>query len=490
MSATRHLLSALVVFVSVSFVCLLGAPWARSSELDGAVDSFIANHVKAGLKLRFRNEAWSTFDRQTTPRDDVYDFFLVRARGYVDVTFDNVKFHVMGQGVQAVDFPTNGAFGPGALYFAASGADQDPGALYLAEATLEVRGLPADGFYIKLGRMGIKEGTEVLYGDPKFDWVKKVRLSERLIGNWDWVNIGRRYDGGSVGFTDEFINVNVLAVNVLQGGFDFDDGYKWLDNVVIVGGSVTLKRGVLVPATEFRVFNYYYYDNRDPAKALAGDNLKLNTLGGNAVGVYDVGGGQVDAMLWAAVQFGDFGTLDQMAYSIIAELGYQFVAYPWRPWIRVGVAYASGDDDPTDGDNNTFFNMVPTNHKFYGYMDSFALSNLIDYYAQIILAPAPRVKFIVDGHYFRLASGDEVWVAGSGPFNNDVFGYAFIAPAPGNTVDKNMGGELDLTLKYKPVKYAALDVGYSHFFGADGVSAVFEKKDHMDWFYVQAILNF
>jgi len=225
------------------------------------------------------------------------------------------------------------------------------------------------------------------------------------------------------------------------------------------------------------------------AIALAGDDLRINTTGINLVGAYKAGTGEVDLLLWLAFQFGDFGNESQKALAFIAETGYQFVQTPWKPWIRVGFAYASGDGDPDDSNHGTFFNYVPTNHKFYGYVDANAFSNLIDAYMQFLISPHKRVKFAVDGHLFWLASDDEVWIGGSGPFNDSVFGYAFRNPAEGNDIEQNLGGEMDLTLIVKTLDYLTLQFGYSHFFGGNGVSAVFEKEDQLDWFYAQATIN-
>jgi len=278
---------------------------------------------------------------------------------------------------------------------------------------------------------------------------------------------------------------------VTFGGFDFDDGYwKNLDNVVVAGGSFTVKKDVLLSNTQFKVFNYIYFDDRAVAINLAGDDLKINTIGLNIAGAYEAGTGEIDLMLWAAFQFGRFGNEDQRAWAFIAESGYQFVQTQGKPWLRVGIAYASGDEDPNDSDNGTFFNYVPTNHKFYGYVDANAFSNLIDAYMQFLVSPHKKVKLAVDAHLFWLASDDEVWIGGSGPFNDSVFGYAFRNPAEGNDIESNLGEEIDLILIVNALDYLTLQFGYSHFFGGDGVSAVFEKEDQLDWFYAQATINF
>lgn len=100
------------------------------------------------------------------------------------------------------------------------------------------------------------------------------------------------------------------------------------------------------------------------------------------------------------------------------------------------------------------------------------------------------MSFAVDGHLFRLTSDDEPWISGSVPFNNEAFGYTFNKPVEGEDIERNLGGELDFTLGIKPISYLSFDIGYSHFFGGDGVRAVFDKEDQLNWFYAQAVVSF
>lgn len=479
----KFIVMSLVIVLSSVAICIN----TRAAE---SFSEGLKNHVSGGVNINLRNELWSTFQQENTDTDRTYDFFLVRARAFIDFDWEHVSFHVMGQGVKAFNLPENGAFGPGPLYFTASDDKTGPGNFQFAEAYLHLKNL--NGFYLKGGRINYEDGGEVLYEDsPQLTWLIKKRLSERLIGDWDWTLVGRRFDGGTAGYANDKFNLNLMGAFVTFGGYDVDDGYwKDLDTVFITGGSVTLKKDALLKNTQFQLFDYFYFDDRAPAKTLAGDNLKINTTGISMVGAYPAGSGFFDAMLWFAFQLGDFGVENQKALAFIGELGYQFAAAPWKPWIRVGLAYASGDGDPDDSDNGTFFNMVPTNHKWYGYADTVAFSNLIDAYTQILLKPFPIVGFDVEGHLFWLASDDEVWIGGSGPFNNSVFGYQFRSPVEGEDIESFLGGEIDATLSIKALDYLTFELGYSHFFGGRGVEVVYNENDQLDWFYAQATIPF
>jgi len=129
-------------------------------------------------------------------------------------------------------------------------------------------------------------------------------------------------------------------------------------------------------------------------------------------------------------------------------------------------------------------------------MDTTALSNLINFYQQLILKPAEKVVLMADGHLFWLHDTSDSWYAGAGPTRNDVFGYAggfnVSSGTTGRLTDGEgfIGGELDLTAKYKASKYVSFSGTYSHFFGAAGAEAVYAENNNGDWFYIQTVVTF
>ena len=96
--------------------------------------------------------------------------------------------------------------------------------------------------------------------------------------------------------------------------------------------------------------------------------------------------------------------LNQLAYATHIEGGYTFTAQDLKPRLALGFDYASGDDDPSDQEHNTFVNLYPTNHKFYGAMDFLAWQNLIDPYLKASIAPAKGLSVALTYNAFWLAT--------------------------------------------------------------------------------------
>ena len=88
----------------------------------------------------------------------------------------------------------------------------------------------------------------------------------------------------------------------------------------------------------------------------------------------------------AAKQFGNSGRLDVDAQMAVGIIGYTFPV-GWKPRASFEFDYASGDNDSSDGDRETFDNLHPTNHLFYGYMDFVSLQNINNYHFN--LRPIP-----------------------------------------------------------------------------------------------------
>src|SRR5262249_23486906 len=120
---------------------------------------------------------------------------------------------------------------------------------------------------------------------------------------------------------------------------------------------------------------------------------------------------------------GDWGAQQHDAWAFALEAGYQLTRWPWAPWLRVGLDRSSGDDDPGDRVHGTFFQLLPT-ARTYAPFPFYNLMNGEDLLAELLLQPHRRVAVKLDVHRLRLTEARDLWYAGSGAGNDDVFGYA------------------------------------------------------------------
>ncbi len=130
--------------------------------------------------------------------------------------------------------------------------------------------------------------------------------------------------------------------------------------------------------------------------------------------------GRLDYLFESVLQFGesrastapgDERDLDHIAHFQHGEIGYTLV-HPWAPHLNVEFDYASGDDDPTDGDNERFdtlfgarrFDFGPT-----GIYGPFARSNLLSPGLRLDMKPHNDISLMMAYRGFWLASDTDAW---------------------------------------------------------------------------------
>jgi len=389
----------------------------------------IGEHWRITGSVRGRLEYWNFFDPTPLPlgNENEYGFWAIQLRLGLLYKVTHLEAFVQGQWTHFLSLPDDasarspqGDLGLGATYFAHT-QDRDEGKIFLKQAYLRVKDLPLQGPSLKLGRFEYSDGLEVLRGDPTLDWLKQARLGGRLIGPFGFSHVTRSFDGLEFAYDAPAWNLTALASRPTQGGFEpaAEDEISSIDLLAV---TLTWKNFPLLPIGEGRLFFITYQDDRNvpkvdnrpgPLKQADKEDIAVSTLGGHVIGASPLGPGKGDLLLWGVYQFGDWGTLDHRAWAVAAEAGYQVLQLPWRPWLRVGYFRGSGDSDPTDGDHETFFQILPT-VRSYALFPFYNLMNLQDLFFQVILKPLDKLFVRADLHWLWLSEKADLWYAGSG----------------------------------------------------------------------------
>jgi hypothetical protein len=310
-----------------------------------------------------------------------------------------------------------------------------------------------------------------MYAEPNWKYLKIERASQRLVGTVGWTHGERTNDGGHIAYDTEGYHLYFFGAQPTTGVFDVSGGYKRQPDIAYGGASLTAKRGTWLRNTEVRGFFLGYGDNRPyedggkPPEHGAGEaeGIEIYTVGFSAIGIYPRGPGNFDLFAWAAGQAGDYDGRDHWAGAGILELGYQLPEVLAKPWFRAGVNVASGGDDT--GDHNSFFNMLPTNHLYYGFADQLAFQNLLDIFGQVMLKPHEKVGLNFMVHHFRLVDADDRQYFGTGAFTTKNRNFGFGAnPSYGKY---EIGTEIDVVVDVKLHEHASLQGGYAFIFGGN-----------------------
>jgi hypothetical protein len=339
--------------------------------------------------------------------------------------------------------------------------------------------------YFKVGNtnefpLTLKAGRqELIYGE------------ERLIGAFDWNNIGRSFDAAKLrwqagwGSVDAFTGMPVAP---REDQFNEANDQDWLSGVYATLRPIpkTLLEGYFLARNASRSAISYDSDPEFP-QPTARD---IYTIGGRLLskpGELD----NFDYTLEGAYQFGDFAPtataarLDQSAFMFVSEAGYTFAELWSTPRLGVEFDYASGSDG--GGTHGTFDTLYPTPHKFFGSMDFFSLQNLQDLGVNLTLKPTKRLSVALMGNAFWLADAhDYLYNAAGVPRTTGGYG---IHP----NYNPFVGTELTLIAGYAVTSFAQIEAGYGHLFSGDYIA---QSQAHnggardADFVYVQTSFKF
>lgn len=463
----------------------------------------LPQQLSLAASLRTRWEIWNFFEPAGSENND-YDFLATVVRAGVIWKDDAFDVVAEAQNPALIDLPTTavapapeGPLGLGAVYFLHNRARNDA-SVYLKQGylTLKKTGLP--GLLLKGGRFEFSEGAEAYTGNPTLDWLRNMRISQRLIGPFNFSHVGRAFDGAVASFARGPLSVALSWSRPTEGGFDLN-GMKGIEDIDLVYTAINLTGPRRLERSDGRFFYIYYEDRRrqvksdnrplrvrqDPAERAK--EIALHTEGVHLLHLQPTAPGPFDFLVWAALQQGDWGLQDHRAWAWDVEIGWQ-PSLPWKPWLRFGYGRTSGDDDPDDDDHGTFFQILPT-ARLYSYSTFYNLMNNEDGFIELILRPIPGLSSRASFHNIRVTEGRDLWYQGSGATladRNRPEGFGFPGrPANGR---RDLFRVLETSIGYDWNKHLNTNLYYGHVFGGGVIRAIFDG-DSADFGYLEFTLK-
>jgi hypothetical protein len=154
------------------------------------------------------------------------------------------------------------------------------------------------------------------------------------------------------------------------------------------------------------------------------------------------------------------GGIDRAAYAAAVYVGKTFQNTTLTPTIRIGGAYASGDDG--SGSYKQFDPLLPDVHSFHGAMDIFAWSNIIEGNVRATIVPWNETQLGVEYRYAQMAEKTGEWLNGY---------LSSVGRASWNGSNE-LGHEIDAFFTYNPWTAFELHAGYSLFLAGDGARSI------------------
>jgi hypothetical protein len=308
--------------------------------------------------------------------------------------------------------------------------------------------------------------------------------AQRLISPLDWSNTRRTFEGLKVSTTMGMNNLDLFWVRpVIVDNLEPNDGDR---SSSFAGIYDTLSLPDLFPKanTKLELYGLALNQNNRGAVATAGPigvDTDTYTIGAR----FSTNPKPWDFDIEGDYQFGQAGAGDISAWSIAFEGGYTLMDCPLKPRAYIGADVASGDRDAANPDKQTFNQLFPLGHAYFGYIDVIGRQNIIDVHPGIELTLlenksfAKKISLRGDYHLFwRESKADGVYNAAGG----------LLRGASGSG-ESYIGSEVDLLLNWQIDRHISAYFGYSHFFAGDFLQTT-GPSDDIDFFYAAMSFTF
>lgn len=468
----------------------------KAEDIAGNVYSEFAKKVKLGGQIRTRAEYSNGYYQVPTSNNtllggagaptvgalgrdggDDDDYVLNQTRLWADA---DVNEHLR-MFIQIQDARTFGAEGTTVgqavpATYTAGTANVENSITDLHQGYFDLRKLFDLPLTVRVGRQ------EIIWGD------------HRVLGNFVWSNVGRTFDAGRFMWDTDEVHIEAIAARVDEDGYTTNDGSDNSDENMYAAQFAFKK---LIPSALLELMYIQRNDEDNVANlsvlqgfdtAASSESLEVHDFGFRLDGKIP-NLDAIDYTLEAHGQFGDYGDQTHKAYALAAKGGYTFKEMNWKPRFGFEYAHASGDDDPTDSDHDTFDNLYPTNHMngIYGFADLLSWQNMHDIRFNVKVTPTQKLTAQVDYHYFLLDEAEDGWYLANGFLASGTRPAAAIGY---DDDDRELAQEVDLTVSYQLYKNVGILGGYSWFGAGDWIKNNGGDSDDTNWVYLQTTVTF
>lgn len=485
---------------SATLSAALTAP--RNSAQPNSKPAASAGHKLGSINVfgswRVRGEGWDWFQPSSGENSYGFAHSLLRvgirqSRERFEWLLEGAQDAILGLPASAIAPGQQGQLGLGGTYFAANGNQASNASGFLKQAYIAFK-LPAGG-KLRLGRFTFLDGAEVTPSDKTLAVLANTRINQRLVGDFGFSAVQRSFDGIQLAFDSKRGgNLTLFGARPTQGVFQVS-GMRDL-SVDIFYGAYTAPFSYKNGAGELRLFGLGYIDERGSvlktdnrslaARAADKAHVRLVTYGADYLHVSRTRSwGQFDFLVWGAIQSGSWGSLTQRAGAFVGETGWQPRIAILKPWFSAGYSYGSGDSNPADTRHATFFQVLPTPRVFARF-PFYNMENNEDFYGTAVFR-LPR-SFVVrsEVHALRLASSQDLWYAGGGPYQPATFGYTGRASGGARSLANVADVSLDVPLPWG----FSVTAYYAHAWGKSVIASIYPAGTTAQFGYLETNFHF
>ncbi|HEY1756575.1 MAG TPA: alginate export family protein [Bryobacteraceae bacterium] len=449
--------------------------------------------------LRSRLYFWNWFQAPPGESQYVYSGNLLRLNlaEKHDAWDWDAEFAVpflLGLPTTATEAAPQGALGLGSNYYAANSASSNTAMIFPKQIYFRFDGIAGSKPQkLQLGRFLFSDGGEIIPRNDSLAVLKRDRVSQRLLGDFGWSDVGRSFDGLHYTYSTASNDFTFIAATPTRGVYQVD-GWGW-NRIAFSYAAYTHEWGKGRHTADTRVFVLEYDDFRHilktdnrPTAVRKGDteNIVINTFGGHSLHAIATGAGPLDLVAWGAVQTGRWGTQQQLSYAFDLEGGWQPKILPQvKPWLRGGYTDGSGDGNPSDNKHETFFEVLPTPRP-YDRFPFFNIMNMQDRFGALVLKPHAKITASSEFHSLRLNNVNDLWYSGGGAYQPWTFGYTGRAV----TARRSLANLYDTSIEYRAARKITLTAYLGYAQGLAIMEHIYPAGKNGQFGYLEVLYRF
>jgi len=472
---------------------------APAPSAPSAADPVKIGDITVTGTLRSRVYVWNWFQAPTGENQYAYSGNYLRLnfaekRSGWDWDAEFAVPFLLGLPATATDPAPQGALGLGANYFSANGGQRNTAMIFPRQLFVRFDQLGgSDAQKLQIGRFIFQDGAETTPTDLTLATLKRDRVSQRLIGDFGFSDVGRSFDGVHYSYSQPSDDFAFVAAVPTRGVYQVD-GWGW-NRVGIGYAAYTYEwgKGRYAADTRFFVLEYDDWrhilktDNRSTvARRGNTENIRIDTFGGHSLHAFTTTAGVFDLLGWGAVQTGRWGTQQHHAYAFDFEGGFQPNLLPkLNPWLRGGFTDGSGDGNPNDNKHGTFFQVLPT-PRLYARFPFFNMMNTQDGFGALILRPHSRVTVSSEFDSLRLSNANDLWYTGGGAYQPWSFGYT----GRSTSGRRSLGNLYDTSVEYRVTRKVTLTAYLGYAQGLAGMEAIYPQGKDGEFGYLEFLYRF
>ena len=420
--------------------------------------------ITFGTDLTFRYESLDNFncsgygkDVPAGKEDD--SIYLGRVRAGANYTpSEKVRFSLWGYQANAWDHSVPKKTFYNSVFGCENNSYEDRAEIY--KGYVEVRPVPQ--FKIKLGRQRLDYGDFRTFG--LCNWANN--------GPYLWDAVKFSYDFGENNFIDAFYG-RIKMNDPKNFSLNHRHSYE--------GVGVYSRFSLRILNAHIEPFFAYKGDDTDRYSEEKGGFGTLNEyyMGSRLWGrdFYNL-----DYDFWFSREFGKRGSNDIDAFAYHALAGYNFKELWAAPRLSLEYTYSSGDDDPDDGDHETFDVGYGVWGAWLGNQwDFFKWRNFQDLQVNLELWPIEGMHMVFGLHNYWLAEREDAWY--KNPQYKDSKGNS--GRKVGETFDVTAIVDLSKITPHSLFKGHHLSFTYGHFFHGEVPRNMANGNTDANWFYIQ-----